>query len=79
MADETTRTELDEATAETEIACGFYDDGRNAEGDRRLAIAGVRAQIASAEQLRRIADLMDGTTDAPGLIGITGHVTTGAP
>lgn len=47
--------------------------------DDRLKLAGIHAQLAQAEQLKRIGDLMDGTTDAPGLIGITGHVTTGAP
>lgn len=41
--------------------------------------AAAAAQIAQTEQLKRLGDLFDGTTNAPGLIGVTGHVTTGSP
>lgn len=53
---------------------------RGQEGEERyVARAAALAQIDQAESLRRLCALFDGTTDAPGLIGVTGHVTTGMP
>lgn len=70
---------LKEAKVAAYTGAGYVEEGEVKAAHVMLHLAEARAQIAQAEALNRIADLMDGTTDAPGMIGVTGHVTTGAP
>lgn len=71
---------LDEAKEQLEEGCQLVDAGNGIDADRHLAIADVHAQIAQAEQLKRLCDLLDGNERAAaGLIGVSGHVTSGSP
>lgn len=57
---------------------GYVEEGEGSEEPAHLMLhlSEAHAQIAQAEQLKRLADLFDGTTDAPGLIGVTGSIST---
>lgn len=77
-SDQQTQDWLDDARAAAATGGSFVQDGQGEEDNAHLLLhsAEAYAQIAQAEQLKRIADLLDARTDAPGLIGVTGSVTT---
>lgn len=62
MSDEGRIDHLKEAKGQLEAGCFLLDDGRVQAAAMRIGVASVHAQIAQAEQLGRIADLLDGTT-----------------
>jgi hypothetical protein len=73
---------LKEAKAAAISGKGYVEDGEGSEDAAHVLFhaAEVHAQIAQAEQLQRLGDLFDANADlSPGLIGVTGHVTTSAP
>jgi hypothetical protein len=50
---------LERAKQEVEIGAGFMDDGRPDEGERRVSLAAVHAQIAQVEETKRLADQLE--------------------
>lgn len=73
---------IEEARAAATSGKGYVEEGEGEEGSAHVMLhaAEACAQIAQAEQLKRIGDLLDANAkDAPGLIGVTGHVTSGSP
>ncbi len=74
---------LTEAKGQLEAGCSLFDEGRGWEGHARscVEIAGVHAQIAQAEQTKRLADSLEELMgDMTALsVAVRGHVTTGAP
>jgi hypothetical protein len=79
MSDETKADHLKEARHAAENAAVELDRGNQPRAAQFVALGGLHAQIAVAERFERVGDLLDGTTDELGLIGVTGHVTSGSP
>jgi len=69
---------LKEARAQAETVAGHKCP--TGEVERRIALAGVHANIAMAEELRKLTTMLGRSTDGNyATVTIDGHVTTGAP